>query len=148
MINVGPFDAKRVMSGTWGEVWLDSDKVTECFGAQAKVDVKKDDVPMCGTRGTPKKISGWDGKGSLKMNKVNSRMAVKIGEAIRNGDDLKFTVISKLADPAAFGAERVALYGVSFDDLTLFDWEAKKLGETECPFTFEDFEFLDLIQPQ
>lgn len=35
--------------------------------------------------------------------------------------------------------------GVSFDDLTLADWESGKLGEVECPFTYTDYNFLDLI---
>ena len=33
--------------------------------------------------------------------------------------------------------------GVSFDDLTLADWEAAKLGTIEAPFTFEDYDLLD-----
>ena len=45
--------------------------------------------------------------------------------------------------PDSYGAERVALYDVSFDDLTLADWEAAKLGQIEAPFTFEDFDVLD-----
>ena len=72
-------------------------------------------------------------------------MALAIGEAIRDGKDIRFTIISKLADPDAYGAERVTLKNVSFDDLTLADWEAKQVGKVECPFTFTDFEFLDTI---
>ncbi|MBU5231251.1 phage tail tube protein, partial [Intestinimonas butyriciproducens] len=40
---------------------------------------------------------------------------------------------------------RVVLSNVSFDDLTLADWEAKSVGKVECPFTFTDYEFLDEI---
>ena len=29
-------NAKRVMSGTWGEVWLDGDKVAEAYGLQLR----------------------------------------------------------------------------------------------------------------
>ena len=39
--------AKRVISGTWGEVWLDSDYVSEANGLQAKVSFNKEDVAMC-----------------------------------------------------------------------------------------------------
>mgnify|MGYP002236849848 FL=1 len=45
-------------------------------------------------------------------------------EGIKRGVDRRFTVISKLRDPDSYGAERVALYDVSFDDLTLADWQA------------------------
>ena len=79
------------------------------------------------------------------MHKVTSRMALAIGENIRNGKDVRFTIVSKLKDPDAYGAERVVLSNVSFDDLTLADWEAKSVGKVECPFTITDYEFLDEI---
>ena len=137
--------AKRVISGTWGEVWLDSDKVSECYGLQAKVGFNKEDIALCGQMASDKKVTGIDCTGSLRMHKVNSRMAQVIGQYIRNGRDIRFTVISKLNDPDAYGAERVVLKNVSFNDLTLADWEATSPGKDESPFTFTDYEFLDMI---
>lgn len=141
-------NAKNVINGKFGEIWLDSDKLAECYKLQAKIDLKKEDVPICGKMGTAKKVMGWEGKGSMTLLKVNSRMAVKLADMIKNAKDVRFTVISKVADPDAYGSERVALKNVSFDDLTLADWEDAKLGEVEAPFTFEDYEFLDRIDPQ
>lgn len=137
--------AKRVISGTWGQVWLDGELVGEAYGLQAKVKFNKEDVALCGQMATDKKVTGVECTGSLRMHKVNSRMAQVIGENIRNGRDVRFTIISKLADPDAYGAERVAVKNVSFDDLTLMDWEAKNVGKVEAPFTFTDYEFLDVI---
>ena len=137
--------AKRVISGTWGEVWLDGDKVSECYGLQAKVSFNKEDVALCGQMASDKKVTSIECTGSLRMHKVTSRMALAIGENIRNGKDVRFTMVSKLKDPDAYGAERVVLSNVSFDDLTLADWEAKSVGKVECPFTFTDYEFLDEI---
>ena len=130
--------AKRVISGTWGEVWLDGDKVSECYGLQAKVSFNKEDIALCGQMASDKKVTSIECTGS-------SRMALAIGENIRNGKDVRFTIVSKLKDPDAYGAERVVLSNVSFDDLTLADWEAKSVGKVECPFTFTDYEFLDEI---
>ena len=137
--------AKRVISGTWGEVWLDGDKVSECYGLQAKVSFNKEDIALCEQMASDKKVTSIECTGSLRMHKVTSRMALAIGENIRNGKDVRFTIVSKLKDPDAYGAERVVLSNVSFDDLTLADWEAKSVGKVECPFTFTDYEFLDEI---
>ena len=137
--------AKRVISGTWGEVWLEGDKVSECYGPQAKVSFNKEDIALCGQMASDKKVTSIECTGSLRMHKVTSRMALAIGENIRNGKDVRFTIVSKLKDPDAYGAERVVLSNVSFDDLTLADWEAKSVGKVECPFTFTDYEFLDEI---
>ena len=137
--------AKRVISGTWGEVWLEGDKVSEGYGLQAKVSFNKEDIALCGQMASDKKVTSIECTGSLRMHKVTSRMALAIGENIRNGKDVRFTIVSKLKDPDAYGAERVVLSNVSFDDLTLADWEAKSVGKVECPFTFTDYEFLDEI---
>lgn len=137
--------AKRVISGTWGEVWLEGDKVSECYGLQAKVSFNKEDIALCGQMASDKKVTSIECTGSLRMHKVTSRMALAIGENIRKGKDVRFTIVSKLKDPDAYGAERVVLSNVSFDDLTLADWEAKSVGKVECPFTFTDYEFLDEI---
>ncbi|BCK00863.1 phage tail tube protein [Anaerocolumna chitinilytica] len=136
----------KLMSGTWGEVWLDSEYVAECFGAQAKATFTKEDVNICGKMAVDKKITAIAYTGSLKMHKVNSRMAMAIGEKIKNGTDVRFKVITKLADPDAYGAERIVLNNVSFDDLTLADWEVAKMGSIEAPFTFTDYEFLDSVE--
>ena len=138
--------AKRVVSGTWGEVWLDGDMVSECYGLQAKASFNKEDIALCGQMASDKKVTSIDCTGSLRLHKVTSRMAQAIGEHIRNGRDVRFTIVSKLKDPDAYGAERVVLRNVSFDDLTLADWEAKSVGKVECPFTFTDYEFLDVIE--
>lgn len=140
-------EAKRICNGTFGEVWLDSDYVGECYKAQAKVEFEKEDIKQCGTWFGDQKITGCKGTGSLTLYKVNSRMGNKIGDMIKQKKDVRFTVISKLDDPDAYGAERISLSGVQFDDLTLFDWEAATPGEVETPFIFTDYEYLDRINP-
>lgn len=138
--------ANRIMSGTWGEVWLDGTYVSECFGLQAKVSFDKEEVSICRQMAKDKKITSISCTGSLKLYKVNSRMAMAIGESIRNGKDIRFTVISKMDDPDAFGAERIVLRNVSFDDLTLADWEVAKNGTVEAPFTFTEYQLMQSVE--
>lgn len=139
-------DARRVINGTYGEAWLDGELVAETFKLQAKASFNKQEINMCGRMAVDTKITSIKYTGSLGMHKVNSRMALKIGEMVKQGRDPRFTVVSKLADPDAYGAERIALKGVSFDDLTLADWEAAVNGRVEAPFTFTDYDFLDAIE--
>ncbi len=138
-------NAKRVASGTWGELWLDGEKVAEVYKFQAKVTMDKENIPQCGVIWTDSKVRSISGTGSMGLHKASSRMARKIGDAIKRGQDLRFTAVSKLADPDAYGAERVSIKDVSFDDLTLADWEAAVSGKVEAPFTFRDYDYLDLI---
>ena len=74
---------------------------------------------------------------------MTSRLIELEGEALKTGKDLRHTIISNLDDPDNPNNQRIALMGVSFDDLTLADWEAAKLGQIESPFTFNDYQMLD-----
>ena len=67
---------------------------------------------------------------------------------LQNGVDRRYTVISKLKDPDAWGAERVAFYNVSLDEMTLADWQAATVGTVTVPFSFSRYELLDLIEVQ
>lgn len=139
--------AKRVVNGTHGEAWVDGEKVAETTALQAKVSYDKQEVKLCGEMMTDTKLIGAKGTGSLTLQKVDSGLAMKLARA-QLGIDQRFTIISKLKDPDSYGAERVALYGVSFDDLTLADWQAATVGTVSAPFTFTKFEFLDMIEVQ
>lgn len=142
------FQAKNVINGTWGEVWLDGDKLSECTGLQAKVTLTKTDVNMAGRLAKSSKVTGWEGKGTLKMLKINSRILMKTINNIKKGKETTCTIISKLADPDSFGSERIVLKNVTIDELTLADWEVKKNGELSVPFTFDDYDMLDVIKPR
>ena len=49
-------------------------------------------------------------------------------------------------DPTGYGAERVALYDVKLDEITLSQFENRTVTEEEVPFTAGSFTFLDLIE--
>ena len=127
---------------------MDGDLASECFGLEARVEIEKEDVPVCGKLGTDTKMMGYKGTGTIKLHKVNSRMTIKLSDKVKQGINPRFQILSALKDPAAFGAERVIIKDACFDDLTLANWEAKAKGEVECPFTFTDWEPLDTVAPR
>lgn len=138
-------DGNRVISGTHGELWLDGEYVAEIIGFQAKLEFTKEDVPLAGMYGTATKYMGHKGNGSMRMHKVNSRLIRKLSAQIKRGVNPNFQALSSLADPAAYGAERVLIKDVNFNDLTLADWALGTKGEIEAPFTFTDWDDKDLI---
>lgn len=142
------FEAKRIISGTFGEMWLDGNYVGECYGLQLKVSYNKEDVQLPGQIMTDTKLKSAKGTGTIKYYKVNSRMAQVHGRAVREGRDTRFTIISKLDDPDAYGAERVQVTGVSFDDIIIADWESGNMIKHDAPLTFADYDYLDMIEVQ
>ena len=138
-------DERKIINGTHGTVFLDGEEVAEVKSFQAKLEFQKEEVKIAGKMATGTKYMGYSGKGSLALHKVNSRMIKAIGQQIKEGKEPRFTIIGKLADPDSDGVERIAINNVSFDDLTLFDFEVGAVGACECPFTFTDMETIDLI---
>lgn len=141
------FSAKRIPNGTYGTVWLDAERLCECYGCQGKVQINSDTINLCGEfMEATKPISGT-GTGSLMLYKVDSGMIQKL-QNIQNGQVPEFTIVSNLADPDSAGAERIAYYGVQFTDLTLADWQAATSGKVTAPFNFTGFQLLDAIEAE
>lgn len=137
--------ANEVINGTWGEVWINDELVDEIKAFQAKYEFDKEEVNIAGDMFTHYKVIGYNGSGSMTLNKTNSRMIKMLIEYVKEGLEPEITIVGKLADPGNEGSERISLSEVSFDDLTLFDFEVKALGEVECPFTFTECSVLDSI---
>lgn len=136
-------NSQQVMSGTHGELWIDGDYMAQITEFKANINLKKTAVNIVKTMGDQFKITGWEGKGSLKMNKVSSYMIHKLADNIKQGKQTVCTIISKLSDPDSIGTERIVIKDATFDSLILADWSAKKIGEESYNFTFTNFDVLD-----
>ena len=100
-------------------------------------------MPRCRTLIAGKKMTGLSGTGTVRIYNATSRLITAESDALKSGKDLRHTMITNLDDPDNPSNQRIALKGISFDDLTLADWEAARLGQIEAPFTFEDWEVID-----
>ena len=136
--------AKRVMSGTFGQLWIDNELVAECYKFTAKYTLSKDPVNLPREMMEDSKVMGSKGTGSKGIYKVYSRFQT-YADAIRDGKDVRGTFISNLDDPDAYGAERVALYNVSLDEVPLVNWERKTVLKDEVPFTFTSHKYLNSV---
>ena len=128
------FNSQQVMSGTEGEVWIDSQYMAQVVAFKAEVKLVKEEVNQVKRRGKQYKTTGWEGSGNVKMNHMSSYFIDKMADNIKNGKQTVCTIIAKLSDPNAIGDERVVIRDATFDKLTLMDWAAKKLAEDDYDF--------------
>ena len=135
--------AKRVMSGTFGELWWDGELIAECDKFSAKYTQNKEEVNLARQMISDTKVMGSKGTGSFRIYKVYSRFRA-YADAVQAGEDVRGTFVSKLDDPDAYGSERVALYNVSLDEVPLVNWERKTIQRDEVPFTFTSHKFLEV----
>lgn len=137
------FNAQQVMSGTQGEIWIDGKYMAQVTAFKATVKLIKEEVHQVKKMGKQYKITGWEGTGNVKMNHISSYFMDLMAENIKNAHQTIVTIIAKLDDPDAIGAERVVIRDATFDKLSLMDWSAKKLADDDYDFTFTDFDVMD-----
>lgn len=141
----GKIRGNKVINGTFGAVWVNGEKWMDVESFEAKVAVDYEDVNQAEDLATHKKMTGWNGEGTLTVKKVYSRGAALMANAVKTGILPEVGLVGKLADPDAFGSERVAINDVTFNEFTLMSFEQKTLATEELPFNFADYDPIDLI---
>lgn len=136
----------QAMSGTWGEVWLDGEYLAQANKCRLEVNVTYEDVRQARKLMVGKKMSGLEGSGELGLTKVDSFVMKKVSDLLKAGRTPSFTIISKLDDPDAVGAERIVAYDCKFEKTTLADWEVGNIGAESYSFTFENWEITETAQ--
>ena len=140
------YKAENVISGSYGEVWVDNTYMAEASGLEAKMSLDTTEVIMSRTLKKGYKVTGMSGEGTLTLHKISCHFLNLIAENIKAGKATRATIITKLDDPEALGAERIQLNDCVFTELTLADWEAGSLVEESIPFNFTDFDILESIE--
>lgn len=137
--------ANRVINGTHGSVWVNGEKWLDIESLELKVTLEYEDVFFSEETGKQRKFLGWVGAGSIVTKKVYSRGASLLASAVKTGVMPEINITSKLADPGAYGTERVSVSDVTFDEFLLTKFEQRTLGQEELPFEFGDFDLLESI---
>ncbi len=140
------YEAKHVINGSHGEAWIENDYVAEIIGLTAEIELEFGDVDKARSLAKHKKLIGYEGTGTITLNKVSSKFPKMVLDNLRKGKQTQVKLISNLDDPDAFGAERVAIYDAVLEKASLVNWKAKELGEEEIPISFTDAEFLEDIE--
>lgn len=138
------FRHEQVMSGTWGEIWIDGEYFAEVLSFKANVKLDKQEINKARTLAKGYKIVGITCTGSVKLHKVSSTLLQRISANLKRGKATVMTIIAKIDDPDSIGAERVVIKDATFDEINLADWEVKKIMEETLPYTFSDWDLLDV----
>lgn len=142
-------DASRTINGNYGEVWHEGDWVTNAQSAEALIEISKEEISRSGTRWVGHKVTSLTGTGNISGYKINSKFTRLIGAVADDRQAPYVTeLIFKLDDPESFGAERIRLKGVQFDQIPLSSFEVGSIVEEELPFTFSGYELIDEIVGQ
>ena len=101
----------RTLSGAWGELWIDGEKIMEMSKISLKVTANREDVQL--GLSVDSKITGLKGEGSYTVKKVYTR-AKAILEKWKKGQDVRCQIIAKLGerrDRGRRGHDRISADG-------------------------------------
>ena len=137
----------KTLAGTWGEVWVDGEKVFVLQKIEQKVETNREDVQI--GIDVDSKLTGMKGSGTLSIKKVYTR-ARAVLERLCAGEDLRCQIISKLKDPDAVNGqiERWSTDNVWWNTIPVINWETGTpiQEEWEFGFTPSDLKNLDGIK--
>lgn len=137
----------KVISGTWGEVWVEGDKIFELSKFEQKISANREDVQF--GISVDSKITGLKGEFTLSVKRVYTRYN-DVFENWKNGIDQRVQIICKVQDPDAINGqiERYSTENCWFNDLPLVSYEKGAIIEQEVTggFTPSDMQLLDEIK--
>ena len=141
------YRGRRRWSGNHGMVWLNSSKVFEHKSFEAKVVFNREDIPIGNS--VDSKVTGLSGEGEIVITNVFNRGFSEYLENQKAGKDPRFTIVARHSDPDMIdaGKERIKIANVTFDELTLMQFEKGTVRETTIPFKFtpEDASYLEIV---
>ncbi len=138
-------ETNRTIRGNHGRVWVNNEEWGNVKSFEAKVSAEYEDVTIPGEYGTHKRYVGFNGEGTLTMVKIDSRVSKIVADGFRTGKIPDIKLVARLDDPSAYGAERIEILEVTFNELMLMQFENKKIIEEEVPFNFASYNYLDQI---
>lgn len=137
----------QTISGAYGTLWLNNEKVMELKSVEAKVTAERTDVQL--GLSIDSKIIGLKGEGTITVNKVYTR-GKKLLEDWLKGKDTRSRIVTSIQDPDAVGKgeERVSIDNVWFNAIDLAKFTRGEVVEEELPFGFtpEDVKYENTIK--
>ena len=136
----------KTLSGTWGELWIDGEKIFELSKIEVKVSANREGVQL--DIDVDSKMTGIKGEFTLTIKKAYTRYN-KVLESWKKGKDVRCQIIAKLKDPDAVNGqtERWSANNVWHTELPVVNWEKGGIveEETSIGFTPSDLQNLDQI---
>lgn len=135
----------RILKGTSGNVWLNGKLLAQVKSIEAKITGNFEEVNFVGDYATYNSYTGWNGEGTLVIQKIDSMVLKLLAEGYKSGEMPDVKITTKLEDKSTGKSERVAISNVVFTEFMLAKFENKALVEEELPFKFSDYDILETI---
>ena len=132
-------EADRTILGTYGEIFIEGEFQENFNHLEATTNYNLISFNAAGKSYTQHKTGPMEGTGTMSGFKTTSRI-------LQMGNQ-RFEIISKLADPEAYGYERIRFRACKLSQKQWANWTAGEQVTEEVQFIFdEEPELLDPIE--
>ena len=133
----------KVLSGSEGTVWINSELVGELTSIELKVTGKWEEVIVVGNYSTFQKYVGYSIDGTLKFAKITGRGITLMSNAYMTGVFPPIKIITCLSDVNTGGSERTSVDGVVITEFYLAQFDAKKMVEESLPIKASSYTIIE-----
>ena len=135
----------KIIRGTFGRLWIDGELLANIKSFELKATMNYEAVQINGEFCEQQRYTGYSLAGTMTMHKINTLMANKVKAGMVNGQMPNIKLVGALADVDSNGSERVEVYSVTFDEVTLMKFENGTVGEEKVPFKAGGYKYIDTI---
>ena len=139
------FDDNKFLKGTSGEVFLNNSLLAEINKINIKLTGQYEDFAPCGDYCSHHIYVGYDGEGTLEGARVSTMEDAELIKAYQTGVTPDYKIQASLTNPNTGAIESYLITGVQFTEISVADWEAKKLATRSMPFTITGIKVLSTI---
>ena len=126
-----------------GNIWVDDAEFEKVKSFELKMTMEWEDVPNGLTTERVLLGYGYEGNFAYRKTDKNRRTIMdKIFAEYSAGRTPDVTIVGKAYNKASGKTERVKVSGITFDELTLQNWEEKSVVEQEIAFKASHVEIL------
>ena len=135
----------QIIRGSFGRVWLNGKKLANVKTFECKATLNYEEIDVNGELCKQNVYTGYSLAGTMTLHKIDSYVINLLKDAIASGSMPELKIVGAVADVDSNGSERVEIYNVTIDEMTLLKFENATIGEEEIPFKAGGFKFIDTI---
>lgn len=135
----------KIIRGTFGKLWMNNIHVSNIKSFELKASMNYEEVDINGNLCKQYRYTGYSLSGTMVVHKVDSSNTRLVMAGMKNGQLPSIKFVASLADPDSNGAERVEVFDVVFDEVTLLQFENGSISEESVPFKAGGYNMIDMI---
>ena len=137
--------ASKAILGTHGRLYVNGVQYANIKSFELKATMNYEEIDVNGDLGKHQVYTGYSVTGTMVLHKVNSYNVNLVKDGMKTGvmPDIKF--VASVNDPNFDGSERIEVEGVTFDEITLLQFENAQIGEESVPFKAVTYNYIDTL---